>query len=75
MTFMERALKDVPVATRKQPTGLKAIKIDRMTGMAPTTTTTQTLFEKFREEYAPEISTSSESLKTSGQTELHEELF
>ncbi len=75
MTFMERALRDVPVATRKQPTGLKAIKIDRMTGMAPTTTTTQTLFEKFREEYAPEISTSSESLKTSGQTELHEELF
>ncbi|MDG1662246.1 MAG: PBP1A family penicillin-binding protein [Pseudomonadales bacterium] len=75
MTFMESALEDVPMATRKQPTGLKAIKIDRMTGMAPITTTTQTLFEKFREEYAPEISTSSESLKTTRQIELHEELF
>ncbi|MBT8140132.1 MAG: PBP1A family penicillin-binding protein [Gammaproteobacteria bacterium] len=75
MKFMREALRDMPVAVRNQPEGLVAVKIDRLTGLAPTASTTQTLFEKFREENAPEIGTGEEMLHSNVQVELHEELF
>ncbi|NNC55194.1 MAG: peptidase, partial [Pseudomonadales bacterium] len=75
MKFMREALQGVPVAVRTQPEGLVAVKIDRLTGTLPTATTTQTLFEKFREENAPEIGTGEELLHSNVQVELHEELF
>lgn len=75
MTFMNKALQNKPVAGRKQPAGLKAVKIDRLTGQTPTATTTQTLFEKFREEYAPDLEAGSANPGKSNRTDLHEDLF
>lgn len=75
MKFMRGALQDMPVAVRTQPQGLVAVKIDRMTGLPPTAATTQTLFEKFRAENAPELTPGENLLQGNVEVELHEELF
>jgi len=67
MDYMEDILPSLPVARRKQPEGLIAMKIDRLTGGAPSASTEETLFEVFLEEYAPELNLQ-QQVNTSGQS-------
>lgn len=74
--YMKEILPDLPVATRKQPEGIIALKIDRLTGGAPTAATEETLFELFLEEYAPDFS-QQQTLPAAGDSKIlrEEELF
>ncbi len=58
MDYMRDILPGLPVAKRVQPEGLLALKIDRLTGSAPSLKTQETLFEIYREEFAPDFSLS-----------------
>jgi len=70
--YMEKVLPDLPRAKRTQPQGLLALKIDRLTGGAPTTKTEETLFEFFLEEHAPDFN-QQHSHALSGQLESSQE--
>jgi len=75
MAFMEETLKTLPTIKRKPPAGIKSIKIDRMTGLPPTAQTTQTLFELFRNEYAPDYSSGAIKQQQETLQLFDEELF
>lgn len=72
MDYMKNVLPDLPRAKRTQPQGLLALKIDRLTGGAPTAKTEETLFEFFLEEHAPDFN-QQHSHALSGQLESSQE--
>ena len=51
--YMETALQDRPISRQKQPQGLVTVKIDPKTGLLAKPGQRDTLFEVFREEFAP----------------------
>ena len=46
--FMQVALKDTPPAPFRIPAGVRLVRVDRVTGLLPSATSTDTILEAFR---------------------------
>lgn len=73
--FMRDALPNLVNKPRQRPAGVVALKIDRMTGLPSNSQSQQTLFESFREEYAPKSGGQQERENQHQNRQLDEELF
>lgn len=80
MEFMQTALDQTPDSQMTQPDGIVTVKINKTTGKAAQANDTDTIFEIFRNEYAPKLDShttnASDAIKpTNSNITLPEDIF
>ena len=72
---MRESLAGVATANRTRPSGVVAVKINRLTGLPASNADPENIFESFLEEYAPQQNLPASNTASNDHLTFDEELF